>query len=866
MTAAHEKSRPVGGGFSTGSETSGQTNFRSDSASCLKIEQADDVITFTTFPDVGAKTKRSHSMSWGVFVEQMRKPKTYANKKVCPLLAFAEFGDVVNPEADSGSLKHGGNVMRYTGAVGDCDGGRATFAEVVERARVANIKCVVYTTGSHTTAHPRLRVVAPFMTPCNHAGMVEMAETLNGALGGVLDSESVSNGQGFFFGRVAGVIYEAEAVDGARIDDGPYLFTTPIPVSKKSAEKGVPATDDNEAGLLAIDALPKPPLEVIASAAGIIPNDGVHEHAVRGWLEWRDLLWAIKDGAGDAGYSIAQELSLRHPKCNQREFDHQWNRRDSRKTGPKIGIGTLLARAKECGWVDPRHAVRDGLDGCDAYDDLEDRSDTGNAALLRKFAGGDMRYVVEREVWMCWTNGRWQVDDTGSLAQGLALRVGKHYTDLADWAKKKSEDANLDAAGKKKLESVAKGYKDWATKCRNKTQLTNMLAIASRDARMVVRAASLDRGAWLFGVDNGVVDLRTGELRTAGRDDLVTKRAPFAFHPLAPAPRWREFVDEITGAPIEGEVNKYEKRPGLAAYVQRMCGYLMTGGTPEQKMFIAHGKGSNGKNVLLDIMQEVMGDYCVTIPSAALMATRNDDGAEKPSSVAATLAGARAAISSESKEGQKLDVALVKLHTGGGFMNARLMRENSFRFAISHKLVLMTNHRPTLDHMDEAVRGRLHMVPFDRIWNRPGHPDPNPAWPDGDKGLMDALRREREGVLAWLIEGAVLYFRDGLEPPAEVTKSTRDYFATEDDFGRWLEQMERCEPKAGQRASDLFNQYTSHCINSARRPSFTTQTAFSIELKKRGVQNKPLTNGTFYGLIYGGLVGSGGLSMFGSSE
>jgi putative DNA primase/helicase len=276
-------------------------------------------------------------------------------------------------------------------------------------------------------------------------------------------------------------------------------------------------------------------------------------------------------------------------------------------------------------------------------------------------------------------------------------------------------------------------------------------------------------------------------------------------------------------------------------------------------MFIPHGVGSNGKNILLDIVQEVMGDYAVTIPPEALMATRHDGDAEKPSSVAATLAGARAAISSESKENQRLDVALVKRHTGGGFMNARLMRENSFRFAISHKLVLMTNHRPTLDHMDEAIRGRLHMIPFDRVWNRPGHPDRDPTLPDGDKGLMDALRTESEGVLAWLVEGAELYHRDGLEPPAEVTKATRDYFATEDSFGRWIETMEPCDPKAGTRASDLFNNFNAHCISHARRPSIATQTAFSLELKKRGTASRVTANGTFYGLTYGGLVGSGGL-------
>ena len=245
-------------------------------------------------------------------------------------------------------------------------------------------------------------------------------------------------------------------------------------------------------------------------------------------------------------------------------------------------------------------------------------------------------------------------------------------------------------------------------------------------------------------------------------------------------------------------------------------GYCLTGSTAEQKMFIALGAGSNGKNVLLDTVQELAGGYCKTIPPEALMATRHDADSERPSPTAATLAGARLAISSESRDGQKLDVALVKRHTGGGYMTARLMRENTFRFFISHKLVLMTNHRPALDHLDDALRGRLHLIPFDRKWNRPGHPERDATVPDGDKDLMDKLRSEAAGILAWLVEGALKYAQDGLEPPEEVLQATRTYFATEDPISRWLEGYDRCEAKAGTGATELFSQFADWKLHNAK--------------------------------------------------
>lgn len=332
------------------------------------------------------------------------------------------------------------------------------------------------------------------------------------------------------------------------------------------------------------------------------------------------------------------------------------------------------------------------------------------------------------------------------------------------------------------------------------------------------------------------------------------------FDPLAKAPRWRTFINEVTGAPLSCEmdgdgapvpstVGRFRLRPALATYLQRLVGYCATGSTAEQKMAIPEGTGSNGKNVTFDIVQEVLGDYCRTIPPEALMATRHDADAERPSPTAASLAGARLAISSESRDGQRLDVALVKRHTGGGFMTARLMRENTFRFEITHKLVLMTNHRPALDHMDDAMRGRLHLVPFDRRWNRPGHPERDPTLPDGDKTLMDTLRAEAAGVLAWIVEGAKQYAQHGLEPPPEVVSVTRAYLNEQDPLGRWLLTMEACDPKEGTGAAALFAEFREWLQgDEGKGMAPATETAFGRALGGRAIRKAVTKTGVRYGL------------------
>jgi putative DNA primase/helicase len=482
-----------------------------------------------------------------------------------------------------------------------------------------------------------------------------------------------------------------------------------------------------------------------------------------------------------------------------------------------------------------------------AYSELTDQTDTGNANLMHTLTGGDLVFCHEPKTFLFWDGETWNEDKSGSIAHRESLKVGAHYIQKAEQFKRQAEGSGLDKADQKRLQKIADSLATYAKTCRNKRALDAMLALYSHDPRVSKSATQFDCNPWVLGVGNGVVDLRTAELRKAARDEYVSKGSKIKYEPTARAPIWERFIDEITGSPIDAKtdpttgavvpasVGKFTPRPSLAIYLQKALGYSITGSASEQKMFIAVGAGSNGKNVLLDMVQEVLGDYWCTIPPAALMATRGDADAERPSPTVAGLAGARAAISNESRDGHKLDVQVVKTHTGGGIMTGRFLNKNPVSFEITHKLWLMTNHLPALDHLDEALRGRLHLIPFDRVWNRPGHTAHNPALPDGDKDLKSKLRSESAGILAWLVRGAVMYQREGLIPPEGVTAMTHGYFQEADGIGQWLEDYEHCNPDTGLFVQDLFNDYTWWCS----RNDFADQRSvksFSTGLTSRGVK------------------------------
>jgi phage/plasmid-associated DNA primase len=244
----------------------------------------------------------------------------------------------------------------------------------------------------------------------------------------------------------------------------------------------------------------------------------------------------------------------------------------------------------------------------------------------------------------------------------------------------------------------------------------------------------------------------------------------------------------------------------------------------------------------------VLGDYAVTLSAGALMVSKNGGDAERASPVMASLCGVRLAVASEAKTGQEFDVGLVKNLTGDRRMTARKLFEDVITFDITSKLVLMTNVRPVIDHMDAAIRGRLHLWPFDRQWNRPGDIEHDSKLPDGDPKLAEALREEKTGILAWLVRGAVLYVQEGLKPTSEVLAITRDYVMSQDPLGEWLEGYEPCGAQEGTLAQELFDDFSSWCFTAGASRPYETSKAFGLALDSRQIEGKRSNLGAKRGL------------------
>jgi putative DNA primase/helicase len=329
--------------------------------------------------------------------------------------------------------------------------------------------------------------------------------------------------------------------------------------------------------------------------------------------------------------------------------------------------------------------------------------------------------------------------------------------------------------------------------------------LAKSDRRCAATADQWDADDHLLNTPGGVVDLSSGGLQAAHPKFYMSKST--AIGPEGEAPRWREFLAEVTDGNVE-----YQE------FLQRVIGYAASGFTHEHAMFFLYGQGGNGKGIFLNTIQAVMGDYA----KVASMETFTDSKFERHSTDLAMLQGARMVFAQETESGRAWAESRIKSLTGGDPITARYMRQDFFTYIPKLKLLISGNHMPKLKNADEAMRRRLYLLPFTCTFKGK----------DRDPHLADKLVSEYGGILQWIIDGAIAYQQEGLSPPWVVRETTDAYFESEDFFKHWLAECCERAPDAFENPTKLFESFKTYTEDMNEYTG--TEREFRQRLEKAG--------------------------------
>jgi len=445
-------------------------------------------------------------------------------------------------------------------------------------------------------------------------------------------------------------------------------------------------------------------------------------------------------------------------------------------------------------------------------------NDTGNADRLADMYGHELIYCTERNSYYVWTGRQWRFDEfleAEKRAEETMLEAFAEAKDITDGEKRKAflrfVNGSLSRAG-----------------------LANMMHLTKKKVRQA-SATDFDLDPWALNTENGTVDLRTGTLRPHRPEDLLSKMIPFRYDQHAECPHFMAFLFRIMGShPDASEVDNTNAEQ-MVSYLQKAFGCAATG-KPEKLLFILYGKGNNGKTTLLEVIHDALGDkeYAGQVQVDSLMIRPKEAlSSNAVNTDLADLQGCRFVSSSEVEQGQSLSLSRVKYLTGLGQIKARRLRENMITFRPTYKLFLDCNHKPVIVDPNDAIWNRVKCIPF-----KIQIPDD-----EIDKDLPVKLRTELAGILRWIVDGAVLYHRDGLGDPPDVMAATEQY---RQESGRLKEFFEdRCilaasgdvnswkKDKFWVRAADLYGTYSEWAeANGEKHP--LSKELFNERLQKLG--------------------------------
>ena len=441
-------------------------------------------------------------------------------------------------------------------------------------------------------------------------------------------------------------------------------------------------------------------------------------------------------------------------------------------------------------------------------------TDIGMAELFAKVYENEIRYS-DATGWIVWTGKQWEIDD---------LKAEKKYIQFlkrcCEFAKKSVANAYVNASKETDESEEPKKFKKTAEieraealqrfmdKMCDSSKVSGVRKLARSFVQIDIK--ELDKNQFDLNTPAGIVDLKTGSIRSHDPKAMCTKITSFAPGD-GDLGKWLELLDLVT-----------LKDESYVHYLKVLSGAFLVGAVYHEALVIAYGDGANGKSTVFNTMLKILGDYSGKIPSESLTTRVKNAKVDL-----AELLGKRFVLASETDEGARLSNTMLKQIASTDEITAEKKYHDPFRFEPTHSALLYTNFLPQVGSIDDGTWRRLIICPFNAKISKPKK--------DFAEKLLES---SAPAILSWMIEGAKEFIEAEYNLPAcAVVEEARAKYREQND---WLESflndccllgdLEKC---AGGKLYKAYRQWCQDTGEYCRR-----NRDFTDALRKSGFDSK----------------------------
>lgn len=542
---------------------------------------------------------------------------------------------------------------------------------------------------------------------------------------------------------------------------------------------------------------------------------------------WVSLATILKNSHGDELKDDWVQLSKLSPKFDAEEAELVWDtvaRPDYQ--GRKLSLRTLVRWANE---DDPLgcHAVRIS-DIPPAFLERFRKGDRGLAEMafmllsdrIKRCGKDGAFYVFDKEACV-WTKGQKDM-----AFNPMSRELETVLIDISSFYQERATASASDEGLQKKFLDLKHDADKMVARVQSYSGILAILNLAAPMFHDSSFDERLDSVPHLLGVRNGVVDLRTGDLRAREPEDNIFTVVDVAYNPAASTAIMDDLVLSIMA-----------DHQGKAKFLQRLLGYGITGEVCEEVFAVFTGSGRNGKGVISKLLADVLGSRFFKVLNPAIICDRQVSNIDAERG---NLMGSRIAIFRELPPGEKLKTNEVQLLSGGDGIPATPKYKDPMVMTPHHLCILETNHMPELDMVIPAIMNRLICVDFPVTFTDllPGE-EPSQFRRQCNTTLKGRLRNEHASVLKWLVDGAVAWYAERnlkRNAPDEVHEFTQAYFEDQDSIAQFLSTMCECAHDKRVGSSELYNAYSKWIFDVGGKA--VSDKAFAAAMKHKGFVKK----------------------------
>jgi P4 family phage/plasmid primase-like protien len=321
--------------------------------------------------------------------------------------------------------------------------------------------------------------------------------------------------------------------------------------------------------------------------------------------------------------------------------------------------------------------------------------------------------------WFQYINQRWMITDSGTELRKHITSSKGLFGIFAEKARQTPMNPDDDRVQKKikRILSITKSLKKHGDKIMHEAAhifyVKNFMSL-------------LDSKDHLLCFTNGVVDFHERRFRDGHPEDYTYKCTNIGYTPL-------NHLDQKVVNEVITFMNQLFPDKELCEYMWDHLASTLIGTAANQTFNMYIGIGQNGKSVLVNLMEMVLGDYKGDVPLTLVTEKRGKVGGLTPEIV--ELKGIRYAVMAEPQKGDKINEGMMKTLTSGKdrLQGRAPYMPQTISFLPQFKLVVTCNVFMEVKSNDHGTWRRIRAVPFKSLFTK------NPVKDDKEKPFQFLL-------------------------------------------------------------------------------------------------------------------------------